>query len=137
MAQTPDAPTLLDALARFLGEQVQPAIADPRLGFRVRVATYLAGVLAREARLGPRHAADEAARLAGLLGREAPPPGGPPFDAWLAEANRALASALRDATLPPEQAGAARAHLFATLREALAISQPGFDLRLDVERPPD
>ncbi|MCB9547890.1 MAG: hypothetical protein H6706_18885 [Myxococcales bacterium] len=133
MSETPDAPALLDALAGFLADQVQPAVTDPRLAFRVRVAAYLTGVLAREARLGPGHATAEAGRLAALLDRPAPPAGGPDLDAWLEAANADLAAHIR-------QAGASadvRAHLFATLRETLAINQPGFDLRLDVERPVD
>lgn len=50
MQDAPDRDVLLDAVAGFLADDVVPAIADPALQFRVKIALHLLGGLAREGR---------------------------------------------------------------------------------------
>src|SRR5882762_7937124 len=85
MQDRPDAEELGAALARFLLEQVRPAV--PReLRFQLLVAANTAAILAREAAVGETAVADEQARLARLLGE-------PRGDARAAQ--RQLADAIR------------------------------------------
>jgi hypothetical protein len=67
MQDRPEAEELAAALARFLLEEVRPAV--PReLRFQLLVAANTAAILAREAAVGETAVADERARLARLLG---------------------------------------------------------------------
>lgn len=130
MQDLPDKQTLLGALAQFLSEQVQPAITDRGLAFRVRIAAHLADTLRREVAHEEAHDAAELARLRDLLGAE-----GLPSDRTdaIRTLNARLAQALREGTV---DADAARASLLATLRDKLAVVQPRFDTRLDLEEAP-
>lgn len=120
---------LLDALAQFLST-LPPAVSDPGLAFRVRIAGWLAAGLAREARLGPTHQRAQAERLAALLDCEVP---AADLDRWLEAADAGLAHRLRTDALDPLTLAAVRAHVLATLGETLDVVQPTFDRRLDIE----
>lgn len=128
-------PHVLDALARFLGEQVQPALTDAGLGFRVRIAAWLVAGLAREARLGPAHRAAEVEGLAALLTLPPAPEEGPARQAWIEAANAQLAKMLRSDALSGEGLSAVERHVRATLAATLEVVQPTFDRRLDIEVP--
>ena len=59
----PDAVELVDIVREFLREEVQGGV-EGQLSFHVRVAVTALGIVERELRLGPEHAAAQAARLA-------------------------------------------------------------------------
>lgn len=137
MQDLPDTPTLLDALARFLLEQVAPAVDAKGLKYRVKVAAHLAATVAREVRLEGANDGAELQRLRALFEVDGPLP--PDDEARRGEIGRLedrLADALRDGRLGGREAEFARGHLMQTLRERLAVVQPGFDTRLDVESAP-
>ena len=116
MAQDrPTASEFLAAIADFLREEATPALdkADPRLGYQMRVAVNSLAILEREWRLGPAADAREHARLAKLLGRDAP----------LDELNRELARQLR-AGERDERDAELMAHLEATIADKIAIANP-------------
>lgn len=133
MQDLPDAPTVLGEVARFLGEKVRPAIDDRGLAFRVRIASHLLGMLAREATLAGHHLQQEAARLAALFEEPAPTTD---VEAWVLARNARLARALRADELDTAAMSAVRAHLLDTLRDTLAVVQPDFDTRLDPDTEP-
>ncbi|WP_421996938.1 DUF6285 domain-containing protein [Reyranella sp.] len=116
MAQDrPTAAEMLAAVVDFLREEATPALdlADPRLGFQMRVAANALAILEREARLGPAANAGEHRRLVALLGRDAP----------LDDLNRELARQLR-AGERDERDAALMAHLDATIADKIAIANP-------------
>src|SRR5262245_39341989 len=113
MQDLPEKSQLLDALAKFIDTDLRPAIQDPALVFRARIAAHLAGVVAREIRAEDEHDAAELSRLAALLGR-APvslPASHAERKRVMSELNRALAKALREGTLDREARAAAHRHL--------------------------
>lgn len=130
MQDLPDAPAILGELARFLDGAVRPTIADRGLAFRVRIATHLLGVLAREAALAENHLAREADRLAALLDVDAP---ATDRGAWVLAQNAALAEGLRAGRFDADRLDAIRGHLLATLRDTLAVVQPDFDTRVALD----
>lgn len=125
MQDRPDKTTLLAEVARFLEEQVRPAIDDKGLAYRVRVAAFLVGVVARED--ASEHLADPA-HLAALLQLL----GGGDLPADIEERREAIRAAeaevarrLRDGDLPIAQALPV---LKAVLAGKLKVSNPRFDL---------
>jgi hypothetical protein len=111
MQQRPDLIALLQAVERFLRDDLPPAVGDERLRYRVLVASSLVGQAAAEL------AADAPRRAA------------------------AAAEAARDAELAASiRAGqadenAARRRLLDELGAHLAVTSPRFDRRLDAEEP--
>lgn len=69
----PDSAELLGAIAKLLDDKVLAAV-PPDLQHQVRVAGHLAGLLEREARLGPEAAVRERELLSALLGVDADDP---------------------------------------------------------------
>lgn len=122
MMDPPDKETLLAAVQEFLLAELKPVVTDPRLSFRILIAAHLLGVVGNELRGGAAQDAAERARLATLLGHEGD----------TAALNAELAAHLR-AGVPPEQLEAVRRHLQETLRERLAINNPAFDTRPEIE----
>jgi hypothetical protein len=116
MQDRPDAEELGAALARFLLEQVRPAV--PReLRFQLLVAANTAAILAREAAVGDAQVAEERARLARLLPAL-------PDDARAAQ--RELASAIRAGALD-DRWDEAVAVLRESVRAKLAVAHPGYE----------
>jgi uncharacterized protein DUF6285 len=116
MAQDrPTAAELLAAIADFLREEALPAldVAEPRLGFQMRVAVNSLAILEREARLGPAADLREHERLVALLGR----------DGTLEELNRELARQIRTGQRD-ERDAALMTHLDATIADKIAIANP-------------
>lgn len=109
----PSAAELLEAVREFLESDVLPAV-EGRIRFHVRVAANVVAMVGRELVLGPRQAADHAARLSRL---------GVTDEAQLAEAIR---SGSLDARLDE-----VRAVVRATVADKLAVANPGY------LRPPD
>lgn len=147
MQDLPEKSALLEAVARFLEQDLRPKVSDPALAFRVRIAAHLAELVSREVRAEAGGTERELDQLRQLLEdpglrasgpRDATPegaPGAPPDERAKAtrEAREALAARIRTASLDD----AAFARLGAGLRQILgaklAVSQPRFDLRLDIE----
>lgn len=112
MQQRPDLIALLQAVERFLRDELPGAIADDRLRFRVLVAASLVG--------------QSAAELAADAGRSA-------AAAAMARADAELAARIRAGEVDET---AVRRRLLDELGGFLAITSPRFDRRLDVEEAP-
>ncbi len=138
MQDLPDTVSTLEALARFLDEDLVPALAGKaRLAYRCKVAASLARTVAREVRLAGASDEAEYARLQAALGRTDPAPANE--EAMRVELSRLeseLVEQLRHGSLSTEKLRFIRGHLIETLRDHLAAIQPGFDLRPDPESPP-
>lgn len=125
MLSRPDKETLLVAIARFLEEQVKPGLADPGLAYRSIVAGSVLKSIALECRDETAREERELSRLRELVGNE--PPGTP-----RREAIRLLGRKLCDGIRSRSITGA-RAHVLLTLRDELAVTNPRFDTRDEVE----
>jgi hypothetical protein len=130
MQERPQPRAVLEALARFLLEELQPTVTDKRLAFRVLIAAHLASTLAAELDERPRHAAEELARLRALLPDVALPPG--EAAAALRTLNATLVERLSQGRGPGDDT-ALRAHLRATLADALRVLSPRFDTASNIE----
>ncbi len=108
----PDAATLLKAAIRYLDEELSPELAGYHR-FKTRVTINVLSTIKRELELGASQAADEEARLTNLLGH----PG------ILADQNEELTAKIMDGRMGSGDP-VLRAHLRATLREALMINNP-------------
>ena len=109
---------LVRDIAQFLEQPLRPALTEPALIFRLKIATHLLETLAREQAEGPALAAADAARLKELLG----PVPDPEVALWARIESGAEDPALRKFLL--ERLGA-----------ELAVTQPRFDRTLTPEAP--
>lgn len=129
MQERPEPRAVLEALARFLLEELQPAVTDKRLAFRVLIAAHLASTLAAELDARPLHAQAELRRLSALLPDV-------PVSSEVRVALRDLNAALVDRFVqgsPLQDDAALRAHLRATLADALGVFSPRFDTSPNIE----
>lgn len=135
MQDLPEKAMLLDALAQFLDKQLRPKLEDPALAFRVRIATHLSQLVAREIRAEDQHDLAEIARLREVLGRaeEAPPLPRALRHQAILEMKRALSKTVRDADLDEPAQARLRSAIKATLIEKLSVSQPRFDTSTQIE----
>ena len=130
MQNRPDAPTLLDAVASFLLEEIGPKLeADKALGFRLMIAANLTTIVANELRSEDERFAAETAGLKRLLPKladDAPlnSPRRAERLAALSTLEAALAKRLR--TEGPDEA--ALKHLWETAQQTLKVTNPRFDL---------
>jgi hypothetical protein len=122
MQEKPNKEELLAAISAFLMAELKPVITDARLSFRVLIAANLAQIVANELQKGPLKDAAELARLKQLL------PDLSSNDLRVLEGE--LAARLRDGRVDLK---AARAHLRETLRDQLAVNNPFFDTRAEIE----
>ena len=122
MQEKPNNEELLAAISAFLMAELKPVITDARLSFRVLIAANLAQIVANELQKGPQQDAAELQRLKQLL------PDLSSNDLRVLEGE--LAARLRDGRVDLE---AARAHLRETLRDQLAVNNPFFDTRPEIE----
>jgi hypothetical protein len=140
MRDRPDAPTLLRAVARFLDKDVRSALTlEPKaparepqaLAFRALVAGHLAGLVASELEAAPRLDRLELEGLRALLPHFEPAPEEAPSEGDPRRLHRAyvreLADQIRDGGFDREGLARVRAHVLATLREELAVTNPRFD----------
>src|SRR6185295_12824846 len=118
MLERPDEPALLEALAKFLIADLQPAVKDKKLAFRVLIASHLATTLANQLRGQAERQGAELQRLRELLGRS---------DGDVQSLNAALAEKLRSGPLSAEDFARASAALKHNLQDALAVVNPTFD----------
>jgi hypothetical protein len=127
MQDRPTALELLDAVQRFLEQQVVPLLDGPRQ-FHARVAANVLGIVARELQHEPHHLWAEWHRLRGLLGGDATVPAdGAALAADVRARNLMLAERIRrgDADHEPFR-GLVLAHLHATTREKLTVANPRY-----------
>jgi hypothetical protein len=137
MQERPDKSTLLEAVAQLLLTEIQPAISDKRLGFRVLIAANLASVVANELRAEGEHDTAELLRLQALLpgmleGDPRQLPAARRAQA-LSSMNHELARRLRAHRVPAEEMVAVLVHIRQTLSERLSIVNPRFDTSPDIE----
>ncbi len=126
MQYMPQKQTLMEAVVVFLASQVAPAVSDPALRFRVRIAAHLLQVVYRELQLSEGHAAAEQARLAALTGI---------LDGDVPALRAATDALIADPATPPDVLDAIRGALMAGLAAQLAVSEPRFNTDLDIEEP--
>jgi|LNFM01.1.fsa_nt_gb hypothetical protein len=133
MQQRPDVPTTLDAIVRFLLQDLHSTVTDKGLQFRVLVAANALNQCAAELRAEPVRSIDELTRLQALIPDFAVPDEarGPTDASRLAMVralDRELAEQLRDKRLGAEVDGPVLEHLVASLRATLEATNPRFDL---------
>ena len=125
MQYLPQKQTLMEALTVFLASQVAPAISDPALRFRVRIAAHLLQVVYRELELSDGHTVAEQDRLQQVL----------QVTSGDVPALRSAVDALiADPATPPALLAEIRTALMEGLANQLAVSQPRFDPSLHIER---
>ncbi|MBI4569644.1 MAG: hypothetical protein HY719_14720 [Planctomycetes bacterium] len=136
MPPRPDAPTLLDAVARFLSTDLLPVVADRALRFRLLIAANLVNVAAGEARHPPLDLAGEVAALGQVLGENPDPNLGgldaPALAARFEECRARFQEGLRAGTLDGSPGSTAWTYAVDQLRGALAVSSPSFDLSTNI-----
>jgi len=130
MQERPDPRAVLEALGRFLLEELHPTVSDKRLAFRVLIAAHLASTLAGELEQRPGQASRELERLRALLPGVDLPEGD--TRSALRRLNAVLGERLASGDGPPDER-ALRDHLRSTLADALRVLSPRFDLASDIE----
>jgi hypothetical protein len=110
----PTAAELIEAVAGFLREEVQPQLSG-RLAFHARVAVNVLELVKRQLALGPAAEAGEGARLAALLGADGP----------LGDLEAALCERIAAGAVAPSDAKLIE-HLWATTLDTLAVDQPNY-----------
>lgn len=133
MQDRPDKATLLDAVAQFLTCEVRPRIQDRALSFRVLITANLASIVAREIRFEDTHDAAELSRLRSLLpdvdlGEDADNPDRRVRNAAIRTLNEALVERIRGNGGDEAWRTELWTHATHTLREKLAVLNPGFSL---------
>ena len=114
---TTDRPTvseLVEAVREFLETEVQPSL-EGSVAFHTRVAVNVLKIVERELAEGPMLAADEKARLVGLLGH----------DGDLDELANELIEAIRTGRMDVQTPGLTE-HLRSTVMAKLAIDNPRY-----------
>ena len=130
MQDLPDKGTILLGIAQFLDQELRPQVQDKATAFRVRIAAHLLMTVVRELGAEAAHDQAELAVLRQLLGDSDPVPSDP-GDRGVAihAAHKALAEAIRAGE---GDLDAAHDALTAALADRLSVSNPRFDLDLDL-----
>lgn len=108
----PDAASLIEAAIKYLDEELSPKL-EGYDRFQTRVTINALATVRRELLLGDEQEAQERQRLATLIGH----------DGALGELNAELCERIRDGQVTQDDP-ALRAHVRASLRDALAINNP-------------
>jgi hypothetical protein len=125
MMDQPSMRELVDAVREFLELRAMPELKG-HTAFHARVAANALAIVARELDNAPRCTHEELGRLKGLLRR----------DGSLEDLNRELCKRIRSGALTLASPGLAD-HLELTIRDKVAIDQPGYSgLKLAMERKP-
>ncbi len=138
MQDLPEKSMMLEALAAFLDRDVRPKIADPAIAFRVRIATHMLGVVAREIKEEDGHDITELDKLSTLLGHTAgaePPPTRVERARAIAALKKDLQRRIRTSPLDDKAMLRLSAGIRSILQNKLAVSQPKFDTNLEIESP--
>ncbi|MEZ4241613.1 MAG: DUF6285 domain-containing protein [Myxococcota bacterium] len=134
MQDPPATDQLLDALAAFLGRDVLPAVTDPALQFRVRIAAHLCAGLGREAASGCRATGRTSPRWPRSSPPRPPPPTTPRSPGAIRDTERALADHVRRAPLDDAAYAALAGALQAIAGQKVAVANPKFDRSDDFDR---
>ncbi|HZU98654.1 MAG TPA: DUF6285 domain-containing protein [Planctomycetota bacterium] len=127
----PSREEVLEAVARFLEEDVKPVAKEPALAFRVLVAGSLLRSVALETRDSESREAREVASLRALV---APHPGPPPAARGEGDGLRALlCEKIRARAFSAAELARVRAHVRESLVQELAYTAPRFDTGAKVE----
>jgi hypothetical protein len=128
---------LLEAVAAFLLEEVNPKLAtdDKGLAFRVLIAANLANIVAQELKTHDQRFEHEAARLLELLPQTVDEskfksPRTEERSEALANLERELASRLRDGRVKVDKR--VLTHLIETAKETLSVTNPRFELSEEI-----
>jgi hypothetical protein len=123
MMDQPSMRELVDAVREFLELRAMPELKG-HTAFHARVAANALAIVTRELDNAPRCAHEELGRLKGLLRR----------DGSLEDLNRELCKRIRAGALTLASPGLGD-HLELTIRDKVAIDQPGYSgLKLALER---
>ncbi len=133
MQDIPQKENILLAVAKFLGQEVRPHVADPRLSFRLLIAAHLCGVVAQECASDEEQDAAELARLAGLYPEVDAAVHGRAAKAAIRAASARLAADVREGKIPVSPGTPAWDHVKRTLAEKLAVASARFDTRAEIE----
>jgi hypothetical protein len=117
MQDDPELNDLISCARRFLEEEIVPAVADPRLRFRARVAANLLAIVSREIREGEGLLAGERRRLQSLLGST---------EGSVAALNSELERRIRAGEIEAGPGGPVWGHLRLTALEKLRIANPAY-----------
>ena len=135
MHDRPDKAVLLDAITRFLLEDLRPGIADKALSFRLLIAAYLTRMVSAELRGEETQNQAELARLYGMLQNSEP--AADHSRSAVEDATRRLNLELAAAVQSPDLSDAERQkitqHVRMTLAEKLRVVNPRFDLSNDFD----
>ena len=129
MQDRPEAREMVEAVAGFLQGEVVPALADPRLRFRARVAANMLAVVARELGAGEAPLRQEWRRLVALLDESAaaPPCEGDELRDSVRALTRSLCARIRAAEADEGPwHDAVLAHAEQTVIEKLRIANPRY-----------
>jgi len=135
MQYLPEKEDLLEAVAHFLAKQAAPAVDDPALAFRLKVAAHLVHGAARESR-------DEETKdleLLSALGRALqvqPEPRSSSRERHeqIRDLFGQLSERIRDPATEPPRLDELRRLVMEVLAQGLRVNQPKFDLSIDIER---
>ena len=126
MQDRPSAHELLDAVQRFLDEEIVPN-TDGRRQFMARVSANVLRVVDREWQLAEQHETREWAALDAALGAQAMPQGRAALLAALRARNEELCARIREGAADD---GPARALIVASVRQSvqdkLAVTDPAY-----------
>lgn len=132
MFTDPDGSALLQAVAAFLETDVRGAVSDPRLSFRVLIAAHLCRTVAAELKVSD---AAERAELERLLALTSGTSTGTETQAQrrekISELQRSVITQLP--TFDDSTKKRLLEHLQATLKAELAVTNPRFDLSMEIE----
>jgi hypothetical protein len=117
MQDRPTAAELIEAVHEYLEHAVWPEL-EGHTAFHMRVTLKVLDTLQREAELGAAQDAAQRARLVALLGIDA-------TDVDTVALERELAHGLRDGTIDADRDDV-QAHVHATVREKLLVSNPSY-----------
>lgn len=134
MQDSPSKTELLQAVAKFLSEDLRGAVKDQALAFRVLIAANLVQIVATEIEAEEKHDAAELSRLFTLL-RASGEPATTASDrrGQIRGLNEQLAAKIRAGSLDATPGGGAWQHVQETLREKLQVDNPRFDLKKEIE----
>jgi hypothetical protein len=127
MQDEPTRETILLAVAKFLGQEVRPLVADPKVSFRLLIAAHLCATVAGECDGEDAQNRAELARLRAIFPDLPDAAALPAMKRAIAEGDRRLAAKIREGLSPEEEALVTK-HVQTTLIEKLAVNSPRFDV---------
>jgi hypothetical protein len=134
MQDAPPKESILLALAKFLQNEVRPQTKDPRMAFRMLVASHLCTAIALELDAEDEHDETELRGLQELLGDATPiPRSRRERSDLLQRLNAALAHKIRREPLQGGDRARIVLHLERSLANRLSVANPRFDQSPSIE----